>query len=161
MGVLSWLFGKPKAPIVVSPAPVPTSARMPSKSLPIALAGPGDFEHEVVGESFYQDALDAICGGKCEDGHEKQCTAILRPEPTNKYDKNAVAVVIEGRKVAHLSRDDAMEFHDDMRRLGLAGQEAMCNARINGGWSRARKGGRTEEGHYGVELDLEWPLTRA
>ncbi len=159
MGLFSWLFGNPQAPIMVSPAPAPSAPTKRATS--ISLAGSGDFDHEVVGESFYQDDLDAICGGKCEDGHEKECTAILRPEPQNKFDKNAVAVLVQGRKVAHLSRDDAKEFHADMRRLGAAGLDATCKARINGGWSRARKGGRMDEGHYGVELDLEWPLARA
>ena len=30
---------------------------------------PGGKTVQVVGESYYQDALDVICGGKCEEGH--------------------------------------------------------------------------------------------
>jgi hypothetical protein len=36
---------------------------------------------QVVGESYYQDALDAICGGKCDEGYQLMCQAELRPEP--------------------------------------------------------------------------------
>ncbi len=39
---------------------------------------PGGQVVQVVGESYYQDALDAICGGKCEDGHQLMCQAELR-----------------------------------------------------------------------------------
>ncbi|MGV3720615.1 MAG: HIRAN domain-containing protein [Actinomycetota bacterium] len=138
----------------VAAAPAPRAG-------PVRLSGSGDFAQEVVGESFNQDALDAICGGKCEDGHDLEVAATLQPEPSNPYDKNAVAVLVRGRKVAHLSRDDAVDFHREMRRLGAAGQSATCAARINGGWRRERKNGSTQEGHYGVALDLEWPLERA
>jgi len=61
---------------------------------------------EVVGESHYQESPDAICGGKCEDGHHLMCQAELRPEPENPYDRHAVAVYVDDRKVGHLSRDD-------------------------------------------------------
>lgn len=158
MGLLSLLFGKPKASVVARPS---SGRSAPQAVGPVRLDGSGDFAQEVVGESFNQDALDAICGGKCEEGHDLECVATLQPEPTNPYDKNAVAVLIRGRKVAHLSRSDALAFHRDMRRLGAAGLPATCAARINGGWSRKRRNGAAHEGHYGVELDLEWPLTRA
>ena len=34
------------------------------------LPGPDMFAVEVVGESNYQDALESICAGRTEDGHE-------------------------------------------------------------------------------------------
>ena len=60
---------------------------------------PGGETVQVVGESYYQDALDAICGGKCDEGHHLMCEAELRPEPNNEYDRRAVGVYVEGRKV--------------------------------------------------------------
>jgi hypothetical protein len=56
---------------------------------------------QVVGESYYQDALDVICGGKCEEGHQLMCQAELRPEPDNEYDKHAVGVYVDGQKVGY------------------------------------------------------------
>src|SRR5690606_12065765 len=82
----------------------------------VALAGDGEYGFEVVGESHRQDALSAICGGPCEEGHELYCTATLRPEPTNPHDRNAVAVDIDGRHVAYLSRSDAVDFLSEVHR---------------------------------------------
>jgi hypothetical protein len=125
-----------------------------SKSSALFLAGEGEFAFEVVGESKYQDALSAICGGHCKDGHQHECIAELVPEPDNPYDKNAVAVVIKRRTVAYLSRDNAKWYLQELARLGRSGERASCRAMINGGWDRGRRG----KGHFGVELDVASPL---
>jgi hypothetical protein len=58
----------------------------------------------VVGEGSYQDNLDRISGGKTEDGPTTaEHTAIMKPEPTNPYDQNAIAVTIDGATVGYLS----------------------------------------------------------
>jgi HIRAN domain len=114
---------------------------------------PGGRPVEVVGESYYQDALDAICGGKCEEGHQLLCQAELRPEPDNEYDEHAVAVHVDGRKVGHLSRADARKRQAELLALRSRGKRPMCAAMITGGWWR----GPADEGHYGVRLDLDWP----
>lgn len=121
------------------------------------LAGDGEYGFEVVGESHRQDALSAICGGPCEEGHEFYCVATLRPEPSNPHDRNAVAVDVEGRHVAYLAREDAVDFLSEVRRLGVVGRRIECDAVINGGWDRGERGA----GHFGVELDLVWPLELA
>ena len=113
---------------------------------------PGGRAVEVVGESYYQDALDAICGGKCEDGHQLLCQAELRPEPHNEYDNHAVGVYVDGRKVGHLSRADAKKRQTDLLALRAQGKRPMCGALISGGWLR----GPDDEGHYGIRLDLDW-----
>jgi hypothetical protein len=69
---------------------------MDSEPEPVIL--PGGKTVQVVGESYYQDALDAMCGGKCEEGHQLMCQAELRPEPNDEYDKRAVGVYVDGRK---------------------------------------------------------------
>lgn len=137
MGLLSWLFGS-KAP--------------PAGGL--EHAGGGGYDFEVKGESHYQDNLSAICGGHCEEGHEHECVATLVPEPTNKFDHNAVAVHINGRKVAHLSRDDAPEYHAALKRLRVGSAPVKCDAVIVGGWDRGKRG----RGNFGVKLDLVLPL---
>jgi HIRAN domain len=114
---------------------------------------PGGEAVEVVGESYYQDALDAICGGKCEDGHRLMCQAELRPEPDNEYDKRAVGVYVDGTMVGHLSRTDAKARQPQLLALRSQGKRPMCGALISGGWYR----GPGDEGHYGIRLDLDWP----
>jgi hypothetical protein len=117
---------------------------------PIGL--PGGRTIEVVGESHYQDALDEVCGGKCEDGYQLLCQAELRPEPHNEYDKNAVGVYVEGRKVGHLTRPEAKRLQPRLLSLRKQGRLPQCGALITGGWYR----GPADEGHYGIRLDLDW-----
>lgn len=77
---LFWILGRPnRAPTPDGPAP--------------RFSGPGDFKIEVVGESYYQDALERIAGRKTADSVEHPCIARLEPEPFNRHDKNAVAIL--------------------------------------------------------------------
>lgn len=164
MGWLKRIFSGSRVPIVVQPPVDPRPAQKRDTRPPVGivrLAGNGGFSQETVGESFYQPALDTLCGGKCEEGHEHECRAILQPEPDNPHDDQAVAVLVRGRKVAHLARADARKFRVQMANLGSPGDGGECAAIITGGWLRSRKTGATEEGHYGIALDLSWPLRRA
>ena len=109
------------------------------------------FGFEMVGESHYQDALENIVGGRCEDSAKCYCAALLSPERDNKHDRDAVAVTIRGHKVGYLSREDAPSFNAALRAVGL--QEAVCAAIIVGGWQRG-----SDRGHFGVKLDMSWPI---
>lgn len=111
---------------------------------------PDDDAHRIVGESNYQDALEAIAGAKSYEGHNHSCFAILRPEPDNPFDENAVFVMIADQKVGYLSRGDAMVMRRFLDRTGF--DEADCYATIIGGWKNERS-----EGSFGVELDIHWP----
>jgi len=116
----------------------------------------GNFNFEVVGESFYQKDLKILAGEHKESGCRVYGTAVLVPEDDNPHDNKAVAVYVKtaenqpGRQVGHLSRRDARSFR---RRLGakkLAGQRTLCDAVIVGG--RLKKGIRQS---YGVWLDMK------
>ena len=107
--------------------------------------GPGI---DVVGEFYYQDALEAICGRPCSQGYMLDVIAELRREPNNPHDRNAVAVIIDGRKVGHLSREDAPLFHRAVDRATREHGVATCRAQIRGGWDR----GADDTGTYGVTL---------
>src|SRR5580658_8764674 len=70
-------------------------------------------EVDAVGESYYQDALEAVAGGRTPFGtRTRLLTVILAREPDNPYDANAVSVEAGGATLAHLSRDDAPHFHE-------------------------------------------------
>lgn len=116
--------------------------------------GDDSFEWEVVWESHYQDALSAICGGRTAQGHEHYCDAVLKPESDNPYDKNAVAVFIEGRKVAHLQAAVAKAYCRMLKNTGMQGAAIACDAVIVGGWEH--KSG--DSGHFGVKLDIASPM---
>lgn len=155
-----WVFGALLGALAIAvilftrkrPSPGRGAAVAEGDAGTLHLEGDGDFAFDVVGEGNYQAALSQICGGKCEDGHELEVTAQLVPEPANPYDKNAVAVVIQGHKVAYFARDDAGQFQARMRRHGT-GRAFSCDAMIVGGWKRDRRG-EIDEGSFGVKLDL-------
>ncbi|GBD45817.1 hypothetical protein HRbin41_00633 [bacterium HR41] len=112
----------------------------------------GDFRLEVVGESRYQDVLERIVGGRSEDGANYPTMAILLPEPENRYDPNAVQVLIAGLVVGYLSRANARVMHRPLMHFMARHDRAFaCRALIKGGWDR----GPDDRGHFGVELCLE------
>lgn len=130
-----------------------TDARRLDAAQPIFLKGNGDADFDIVGESFYQVALDRVAGGKTAEGHELDAEADLIFDPENDYDPNAVKVVIDGLQVGSLSREHAAAYRQRMERLGFDGRTARCDAVIVGGWERS-----SDSGHYGVRLDLAWPV---
>lgn len=115
---------------------------------------PGGRSVEVKGEAQYQDALSAICGGKCHDGHQKRVTAALLPEPSNKYDRNAVQVYVDDRLVGYINRDDAVHYSPVLQQMvKKVGATGACDAVIVGGWDR----GGNDTGHFGIWLNLAAP----
>jgi hypothetical protein len=133
MGLFSWLFGGAERS--------ETTAE---------LVGRRTYALDVVGESKYQPALEKICGGRTEDGHEKVVKATLIYEDNNPYDNKAVRVEIEGMTVGYLSRQNARKSRKKLEALGHPGITGTCSAMIVGGWDRG--GGDT--GYFGVKLDL-------
>lgn len=113
----------------------------------------GGREVQVVGESYYQDALTSLCGGKQQDSVCLDTEATLVPEPTNAYDTNAVQVQIGGVPVGHLGRDEAKAYGPLLKHLAASGSTAACRATVVGGWKRSKR----DQGHYGVVLDLARP----
>jgi hypothetical protein len=117
---------------------------------PRHVEGDGEFQTEVVGESHYQGALESICGGRCEEGHNKEVLATLVLEDSNRHDRNAVRVDIEGTTVGYLSRPDARDYRRKLTKDGQPRATITCKALIRGGWDR----GNGDQGHFGVCLDL-------
>lgn len=148
MGLLSWLFGFGGAR---DSSPLPNNTSHGERRI----SGPGDFEFDIVGESHYQAELTRLAGPKTDDGVEVECDAVLMPEPSNPYDANAVAVLIEGEKVGYLSRADAARWDAQLNRLGWDGERVLIEALIVGGWQR-KKGAMVDEGSFGVKLDLDF-----
>ncbi len=117
------------------------------------LPGPGTFEFGIVGESHYQDALEAICGGRTEESAEYLTEAVLVLEDTNPYDKMAVRVDINGETVGYLSKSNARAYRKQLHKLGHPDITCECKAMVVGGWERFGD----DRGSFGVKLDL--PVT--
>lgn|GEM_PF-1409419 len=164
MGLLSFFFRKPKQ--AKSEPPIRPTPRYstPHGATPIARATPavetyrgaapiiqwrdGSYPMDVVGESNYQSALVAICGRHTRHGHESLYTALLKLEPSNRYDPNAVQVLIDNQLVGYLPREQAARLKGQMDEANLT--EVRCRARVRGGW----RTNQYDEGHYGVQLSM-------
>lgn len=75
--------------------------------------------------------------------------AILQPEFDNPYDKNAVAVYVDGEMVGYMAKESAADYALVAKLLHNSGKVGAARAFIRGGWLR---GG--DEGFYGTELEL-------
>lgn len=106
----------------------------------------GTFPLDIVGESHYQVALNSICGGKTEDGHDMLVTANVVPDFDNPYDGNAYRIEVDGKTVGYLARNIAAEF-----KFLVGDRTITCPGVISGGWKR-----KGSEGSYGVKLDIDW-----
>lgn len=96
-----WL---PAPPLTCSGPASPRRAMPVNNDSAIALEGDDSYSFDIVGESYYQDELKWIAGPKQEKGKALECEALIMHEPDNPHDRNACAVIIDDRKVGHLSR---------------------------------------------------------
>ncbi len=100
------------------------SRSTPSQTARSTILIEGDDDLEVVGESFYQEALQSLVG----NGGQRvriPVHAVLSAESNNSYDANAISVWIGGRQVGHLSREAAQAL-----RPGLLALERRHDAAI-------------------------------
>jgi Protein of unknown function (DUF4011)/REase_MTES_1575/AAA domain/HIRAN domain len=68
------------------------------------ISGPDSID--VVGESFYREALQKVIAVAATDGASAgRRMAALVPDPANPYDRNAIKVVIDGEHVGHIPRE--------------------------------------------------------
>jgi hypothetical protein len=93
----------------------PTMSEYPDIAGAAVLSGHDTLE--VVGESHYQDDLWHLAGGFSVDRIRCAVTAVLVPEPRNPHDRNAVKVLVDGRLVGYLSREDAAAYLPGLQRL--------------------------------------------
>jgi hypothetical protein len=119
--------------------------------------GPGTYEFRIMGASKYQAALEWICGGRTEESAQYQTEAVLCLEDSNPHDNKAVRVDIKGQTVGYLSREDARSYRARLKQLGQERTVYKCNALVVGGWRRSGRS-RKDQGHFGVRLDLPFPM---
>jgi hypothetical protein len=114
---------------------------MPDRVLHTKLDGPGLFLFEVAGQNHYQPAILQLLQGRFQESAalestaqsaEDYVTAILRSEPSNPHDGNAIAVEISGLKVGYLDRHTAAKLTNQCKRLGFDRIEATCKAKLSG-----------------------------
>jgi hypothetical protein len=133
-GFLSRLFGSQPPSHVDSVAQAPIST-------PNAI-GADWADIEVAGESYHRDAIANVFMqlGRAAGGVTMQ-QAHLVPEPTNKYDRFAVKVMILGQHVGYVPADSSRRVAtacNSIRRGSVAAVLARVWARVDDGTWRAR-----------------------
>lgn len=97
-----------------------------------------EFTFEVVGESHHRAALISLLmkwgdatAGKTEFQRAFAPAALVR-EPNNKFDKNAVAVHVDGQLVGYVPRDAAAKLAGVLGRNGRRECRALLQGRLDG-----------------------------
>jgi hypothetical protein len=96
------------------------------------------FTFEVVGESHYRNALSNLLAkwgdpdADLEAFQSATAPAALVREPDNPYDKNAIAVHVDGQLVGYVPRDVAAELAPVMGRRGRRDCQALLQGRLSG-----------------------------
>jgi hypothetical protein len=150
---------EPAAQPVEQPAAAAGAA--PADEVHDLLAPAGDIV-EVVGTATYQEALATVADAPPDASLHVEKWAHLIPEPENPWDRNAVAVYVEGRKAGYVPREHTAAY------AALLGQiwtnyhgRAVCRAVVGGGLHQATSqvGAVTQvdEAQYGVKLALATP----
>ena len=116
----------------------------------IVLAGTGGYRVAVRGGERCQAALESICGPRQSRGIQRIETAWLVPDDRHPREKLLVWVVVRGRPVGYLSREEAACYRRELAASGKPDAQAQCQAAIRGGW--VSTDGR--KGDYEVWLDL-------
>lgn len=70
------------------------------------------YEQEVVGESYYTENFDRLANWRQGADSVLLTMATLIPDPENKYDSNAIKVVVDGFHIGHLDRASALQYKD-------------------------------------------------
>ncbi|WP_139416281.1 HIRAN domain-containing protein [Agromyces laixinhei] len=130
-GFLSRLFGGGSGQArTTETQPAQSASSVVAREVPI---GRGWNDIEVAGEAYYRGGLANIFGslGRLEGGVTMQVAQLI-PEPTNKYDPNAVRVVVNGHQVGHVPQEDSRNVARACSSVGRGGI-AVVPARI---WAR-------------------------
>lgn len=73
----------------------------------------------VHGESHHAEALVGLTGRPRRNGYLVPIDVVLRREPTNPYDPNAVRVEVQGQHVGYIGRDFAPDVSQAMATCGI------------------------------------------
>lgn len=110
----------------------------------------GSLKLKVVGTSFRQDELCQVIGGRPTGHINIEVLAVLEAESNNEHDDNAIAVSIDGLRVGHLSREDAVMYRPGLEALvKREGKSIGLHGRIIGGVE-----GKGGSGFLGVRISL-------
>ena len=105
----------------------------PSAAETLVKAWPAGYRYqEVAGEHFNAPAIKRVVkrlgGGRAG---ERQLEAVLRPDPRNKFDRNAIGVHVLGELVGYLPKHDAARYQPTLGPAASAGVFVTAPARLS------------------------------
>lgn len=153
MNFLKRILGLGPSTIDLEPRPLEPIPPKPPPAEVVELPKSRGYPMEVVGESFYQENFERICGPRTRDGEDRIVDAVLVLDDGNRHDALAVRVEVDGLPVGHLSREIAPNYRAYLKSIDKANVRGTCKARIKGGWQR----GRDDVGSYGIYLSVKLP----
>lgn len=117
-------------------------------------AGEDFFPRQVAGESNYTQAIRNVIG---KQGGEKNMWVTLEREPSNKYDRNAIRVHIQGATVGYVPREETQELQGLLQAAERQNVVVMAWARV---WYSGDAGG---DPYGSVQYDMgeafqAWPV---
>ena len=128
LGGIKALFARDEAPATPrrpEPPPLPTVPSTWIQRHTLARCHNQDDAQAVAGEGHYQDAIGIFTGGKTETGPAIRLhTAELRPEPNNRHDPNAIAVLIQGHTVGYIPATETDPWHRAIAPIHASGVSA-------------------------------------
>ena len=127
-----------------SPAPLPNIPR---------IAESGSFAYEAKSAFHYQDDLVAIAGERRVAPIYFRTNCILRADKDNPHDRNAIEILIAGRRVGYIAQGDNQRLASELRAAGVDG-DVQCRAEIRG----AAVGPIAKPGGFRLNLDLSFPI---
>lgn len=114
----------------------------------------GDREVRVRGDSMFQQAILAAVGGRHRENVDTgPHTALLLPEPWNRYDPRSVRVFLRTGLCGYLARADARKYLPVIELLAQRGKVAACRAMVTSASADPADG----SGRFGVSLYLGAP----
>lgn len=115
-------------------------AKDAEKRIRIDLLGRG-FTLEIVGESFRQESLRRLDGGRLAGGVTVAFTALVVPDPDNPFSKSAHGVMVAAEgfgPIGHLSEDEAKRYRSLSEMLLGIGAVGACPGWLVGGYGEAQ-----------------------
>jgi hypothetical protein len=111
-----------------------------------------DFSFDIVGESFYEENIRQLDGGRLAERVTVAFDALVVPDPANPFSKSGMAVMVAAEGVGpigHFSEDDARRYRAVSDMLLSRGAVGAC-----GGWLI---GGRGDAPSIGARLSILSP----
>lgn len=112
----------------------------------------GCFSEDVAGASYCHSAYESLWAWPPDKERSIHVLAVLRPNPGNQHDPNAVEVLCEEQRIGFLSRDSARLLHETIGSGGRATWDTTVYAKVT------KEVSLEGEITYSAALDLDFGL---